>query len=127
MSEYLLPNSEDLSIENKQKIFGIRNKMVNIPANFSSSENKYKCWCGNNEDMKHVYICKMLNPEEPIIEYEQIYSSNVRRISEINNRFQQNMNIREELKVNENEEMKNMKSFPRDPLCDPLYLVYSNG
>ena len=81
MSEYLLPNNEDLSIENKQKTFSIRNKMVNIPANFSSRKTEYKCWCGNNEDMKHIYLCKMLNLEEPEpgLEYEQIYSNNIKK------------------------------------------------
>ena len=132
MSEYLLPNNEDLSIENKQKTFSIRNKMVNIPANFSSRKTEYKCWCGNNEDMKHIYLCKMLNLEEPEpgLEYEQIYSNNIKKIREINKRFQQNMKKRQELKeteIEEEEKMKNIKFPPRDPLCDPLYLVYSNG
>ena len=137
MSEYLLPNNEDLSIENKQKTFSIRNKMVNIPANFSSRKTEYKCWCGNNEDMKHIYLCKMLNLEEPEpgLEYEQIYSNNIKKIREINKRFQQNMKKRQELKETEIEEeekekrkkMKYMKFPPCDPLCDPLYLVYSNG
>ena len=44
-------------------------------------------------------------------------------------RFQQNMKKRQELKETEIEEekMKNIKFPPPDPLCDPLYLVYSNG
>ena len=53
--------------------------MVYIPANFSSRKTEYKCRCGNNEYMKHIYLCKMLNPEEPAIEYEQIYSNNIKK------------------------------------------------
>ena len=35
MSEYLLPNDE-LSIDEQRNIFEIRNRMSNIPANYSS-------------------------------------------------------------------------------------------
>ena len=38
MAEYLLPNNELLSIEDKRNLFEMRNHMVNIPANFASSK-----------------------------------------------------------------------------------------
>ena len=72
--------------------------MMNNPADLSSRKIEYKCWCGNNEDMKHIYLCKMLNPGETNIECEKIYSNNIKRIREINERFQLNMKKIEELK-----------------------------
>ena len=70
MSEFLLPTSVKLSIETKCEIFGMRNKMSKIPANYSSREVKHLCFCGEEEDMEHVYTCKQLNNEEPLIEYK---------------------------------------------------------
>ena len=62
-----LPNNSGLSIQDKSKIFEIRNKMVvNILDNFSSKQKViYKCKCGNIEDMKQVYMCQILNSEKP--------------------------------------------------------------
>ena len=46
MAEYLQPMNKELTIENRRKIFEIRNMMVDIPSNFSSSEeNAKKCAC----------------------------------------------------------------------------------
>ena len=61
MAEYLLPNDKGITIEDQQYLFGIRNKMVKIPANFGSSS---KCVCGMNEEMCHIYDCEQLNKEE---------------------------------------------------------------
>ena len=36
-AEYLMPNNE-LNIEEKMRIFSIRNRMINIPSNFVSRE-----------------------------------------------------------------------------------------
>ena len=43
MAEYLLPNDKGITIEDQQYLFGIRNKMVKIPANFGTS---FNCVCG---------------------------------------------------------------------------------
>ena len=66
MAEYLLPDN-NLTIINKRRIFLIRNRMLDIPSNFSSSnKNKeFNCFCGNYNDMKHIYKCQLLNIEEP--------------------------------------------------------------
>ena len=58
MADYLMPNEEDLSIENKRKIFEIRNHMVDIPTNLSSSKICVKCSFCENENMEHIYQCK---------------------------------------------------------------------
>ena len=119
MSDYLLPNNE-LSIEEKIQVFSIRNKMdKNIPANFCSSQKIIICFCGNRENMEHIYKCKLLNEVEPSIKYEKIYSENIKEIKAINERFQENMNRRQQM-INEIEMKKNL---PHDPICDPLYSV----
>jgi hypothetical protein len=64
MAEYLMPNSNIQSNTVKREIFAIRNKMANIPANYSSSKIEHKCKCGMREDMEHVYTCVMLNSEK---------------------------------------------------------------
>ena len=46
MAEYLMPNQENLSIEDRRRIFEIRNRMVPIPANFPLNKNVEKCGVG---------------------------------------------------------------------------------
>ena len=126
MAEYLQPNSKIHSTEMKRDIFALRNKMVKIPANFASSvEKQFFCKCGESENMEHLYECKVINSEEPEIKYEEIYSNNIQSIYEVNKRFQQNMNLREEfIKEFENEQNQNPHVIV---LNDPLYSLYRNG
>ena len=88
MSEYLLPTYQKLSIEERRKLFSIRNKMINIPANFSKSNSEVKCVCGQTENMTHLYNCEILNTEKPEVLYEQVYSGNIREQVEILKRFE---------------------------------------
>ena len=77
MSEYLLPN-EELSIDDQRNIFEIRNKMSNIPSNYSSeNENTSQCVCGEREDMVHIYNCTYLNIGKVEVKYEEVYGENV--------------------------------------------------
>ena len=126
MTEYLQPNSKIHSNEMKRDIFALRNKMVKIPGNFASSEEKqFFCKCGESENTKHLYECKVINSEEPVIKFEEIYSNNIQSIYEVNRRFQQNMNLREEImKEIENEKNQNPHVIV---LNDPLYSLYRNG
>ena len=63
MAEYLLPFNKQ-SIEEKREMFAVKNSMVNIEANFSS-KSEFKCECGDKEDMKHIYECRIYNYENP--------------------------------------------------------------
>ena len=81
MSEYFLPSNE-LSIEDKRKLFSIRNKMYPISSNFCSKKNNTsKCICQTIEDMEHIYICKRLNKEEPQVEYEKLFCGNMNELT----------------------------------------------
>ena len=96
MAEYLLPTSSNLSIEVKCEIFAMRNKMVKIPANYSAREVKHKCIiCNNEENMEHEYTHKLLNSEEPLTEYNQIYKDNMDLIIDAYRRFVDNMDKKE--------------------------------
>ena len=77
MAEYLSPSNNKLTIDEKRKLFEIRNKMVNIPANFPKYKTAEKCMCGENENMEHLYTCKYLNKEKSEISYQQIYTTNM--------------------------------------------------
>ena len=67
MSKYLLPN-DNLTIKEQRKIFLLRNKMNNIPANYSAtSDNMAKCICDKREeDNEHLYYCEYLNKVKPL-------------------------------------------------------------
>ena len=58
MTEYLMPNEEYISIEDRRKTFQIRNRMLPIGANFPSDKSDKRCWCGEVEDSQYIYICK---------------------------------------------------------------------
>ena len=59
MAQYLLPNDQ-LEVKEQRKIFEMRNKMTNIPDNFST-KSEIKCICGKIEKMEHIYNCKFLD------------------------------------------------------------------
>ena len=56
IAEYLLPYNDKMKIKEKQRLFALKNRLVDIPYNFGE--------CGENEDMYHIYSCKYLNKEE---------------------------------------------------------------
>ena len=128
MAEYLLPNNS-LNIENKRTIFSIRNRMVQISANFSSQEkNISKCWCGENIDMLHIYECKYFEVKEPIETYEKIFYGTIFQQITVFDRFKKNFEKYE--KYSNTEEIENGTTDQRNPDCVPLSSVlldYSNG
>ena len=99
-AEYLLPNNE-ITIEEQRKIFAIRNRMIDIPANFIAKEkNDNKCFCNKIEDMKHIYECKLLNKRGPDTKFELIYHGTIAEQKKILKRVEQNLEIRANLKEN---------------------------
>ena len=98
MSEYLLPFNNKLTISEKCEIFAVRNRMINIPSNFSSNC-EAKCECGAIENMKHIYECKLLNMNKKItIPYENIYNGNLKQQIEVYRRFKENLVKRDNYK-----------------------------
>ena len=80
--------------------------------------------------MEYVYTCKLLNIEEPLTEYNQIYRDNMDLIIDVYRRFNDNMDKREQKLI----EIEKEQNYKKDishviHLSDPLYpvSVYSNG
>ena len=55
MAEYLLPTNYMLTIAQKQKMFSIKNRMVEISDNFPNKGIPEICSCGESEIMAHIY------------------------------------------------------------------------
>ena len=110
MAEYLLPQNENLSIEEQQYIFSIRNRMIPIESNFSVIGKERPCLCGEVKTMKHIYTCKKLNEEEIFIEYEEIFTENVKNQKMILKRFKKNF-----------ESYQYEDNYDGIPCGDPLY------
>jgi hypothetical protein len=90
MADYLMPNPENLSIDDKRSIFEMRNRMVALPNNFSREKTKKSCICGNIENMEHVYLCTNLNKEKANIPYDSIFKDDVGQQLEVCKRFKLN-------------------------------------
>ena len=125
MADYLQPYSK-ISIEEKQKIFEMRNKMTQIPNNYLNGEKKVKCVCDMIEDMSHIYECRILNTgNETKIEYGEIYRENIVKQIEILRIFENNLEKRRKMQNIGIEERKEKRKgekriFPCDLLKDPL-------
>ena len=125
MSEYLMPNNP-LTIDNKRKLFSIRNKMVKIESNFSSTQNNSsKCACMETENLKHIYICKYLNESDIETKYEKLFSGTTDELLSILRRFEKNLDERENYRSMMKDEISDHE-IHRDPLLSKL-LDLSNG
>ena len=100
MAEYLMPNNQNISIESQQYLFAIRNRMINIPANFGGES---KCICGQKEENKHIYTCNKINEEKEKVEFEKVFNGTLTEQVKILERFRKNMEIRAK---NEEKEIK---------------------
>ena len=130
LADYLSPICKQ-PIETKRRTFEIRNRMWNIPANFSSKEIKHKCFiCQEDETMEHIYTCEKLNIEAPKTEYRKIFSNNPNLIFEVQDRFENNFTRRGKLinEIEEENEKKKETENVKPPHhvilpSDPLYAV----
>ena len=116
MSEYLLPFNSRLNIEEKRSLFEIRNRMTKIPIHFGKKE--AKCIFGEEENMPHIYSCKLINNTKPCINYNNIYNGNLNAQIDIFRRMENNLEKRNQIKEKE--------KHPCDP-CDPPYCQYGIG
>ena len=77
--------------------------------------------------MEHVYTCKMLNCDIPSTKYENIYTDNVKLIYKVYIRFDDNMNKRERImeqnEENQKDDEENINDYHVIQLSDPLYAV----
>ena len=99
MAEYLQPFGNKLTVEEKQNLFSIRNRMVNIPRNFPKGETEYPCICGETENMGHIYNCEILSERKTrILKYEKIFDGTMDQQIEVFRIIKQNLEKRELLR-----------------------------
>ena len=109
MADYLVPNN---SISEKKQMFAIINRMVRISYNYPQNNKIDLCHCGKDETLEHIYNCKLLNKEDPIFSYKQIFKGNIGEQVTIFLRFEYNMKQRAKI---QNE------TFHVIHVSDPLY------
>ena len=128
MAEYLMPNFENLSIDDKRKIFEIRNRMLPIPDNFPlGMEEKRRCWCGEIENTNHIYVCKYWSKENEKTSFQKMYTDDISQLKKVFTQFELSYNMRENYQIQQ-EKIKNEATHAIN-LTDPLfsYVEYSNG
>ena len=123
MSEYLLPHNVKLNIDEKRRMFSIKNRMIQLPCNFGNPNEK--CICGAEENMPHLYSCQYLNENKQIISFDKLNNGSLSDQIEIFQRFEYNMEIRTELKQKMKDGWNNqMKAnSPCDLVNDPLNCI----
>ena len=117
MSEYLMPQTE-LNISEKRDMFAVKNRMTDISSNFSSNKEIEKCWCGENLNMEHIYMCSLLNSEITDMPYNKLFNGSLNEQVEVYKRFRNNMSEREKRIKNDEENL---------PHAIPLWEPQSSG
>ena len=77
MADYLSPNNTGLTIEEKQSMFSVINRMEKISYNFSHKKEIDQCFCGQTETMEHIYLCEIFNTEKPKLSYRHLFVGNL--------------------------------------------------
>ena len=77
MADYLAPNSSGITILEKQEMFAVINRMINISYNFPQNKKIDICLCRQEETMEHNYTCKQLNIKKEILSYMGRYSMEI--------------------------------------------------
>ena len=93
MADYFMPYNEYLNIEEKQNLFSVRNRIVEIGNNFGNNENCIMCQ--TKEDMNHIYNCEYLNKQEIKTEFSKIYEGNLFEKIKVLRRFNESIDIPE--------------------------------
>ena len=128
MAEYLMPGDTKLTIEQKRNIFEMRNRMLPLPSNFPTKEIDCKCFCGQIEDMKHIYDSECWETEKVEIPYEKIYSENISEMKKVyllfKIKFEKRKEFLSEKELDENDDRKPPHVIP---VCDPLVSLVEFG
>jgi hypothetical protein len=96
MAEYLIPKNSQLTVIQKQKMFAVNNRMIEIYENFPGKQLKKECICSKIESMSHIYYCKTLNEgKNPILKFEEIYEGNIKDQIEVFKHYEENLNRRD--------------------------------
>ena len=97
MAEYLLPNESILTISDKQLMFAIRKRLMNIHGNYPKKRNletTCKAGCEVIETNEHIYWCKKLNENNIELKYKEICNGKLRNQEIIMSRMKNNLQKR---------------------------------
>ena len=103
-SNILMPNENNMKIEDSLLIFKLRCRTTNVKMNKKGLYDTFECRaCGHeNESQSHVINCKILiemNKESTKLEYEKLFSNDLNHQEKICKQFKGNMKIMEEMKT----------------------------
>ena len=95
MAEYLLPDN-NLTVIQKQKMFAVRNRMLEMLENFPGKDLNEYCICGQKETIIHIYNCEILSDGEQYnYEYETIFNGKIDDQIEVFKIVEKNLDKRE--------------------------------
>jgi hypothetical protein len=57
MTKYLLPKHMKMTVSQKQNLFSVKNRMLEIAEDFPGKQIDDKCCCGQLENILHIYNC----------------------------------------------------------------------
>ena len=108
-----------MTVSQKQNMFSVKNRMLEIAENFPGKQLDDMCWCGQQENILHIYNCEILNENKPIVKYEELYNGRLEDQISICERIESCMEKRKQLKQTVKDETP----------CDPAEIryLYSNG
>ena len=118
MAEYLTPGCGKLTTTEQRNIFAIRNRMVDIPMNFTKDQKSEKmCLWVLWKYEAYLRMYKLWNQKGNIeVEHEKIFNENILKQLKVSKLFFQNLEKREENK-RKNEQDNSPHVIQ---LCDPL-------
>ena len=104
MQDYLTPESK-LTVIEKQDIFKMRTRMLDIKENMKGKHSNFHCEAcqlkgiKKRETQKHVYKCKNLNTKGRQIKYKEIFGRDTTKMKKVLNRINENLKNIKQLKT----------------------------
>ena len=98
MEDYLQPNQYIQTKEDQQLLFNLRNKMLKSEGLLIENQTKI-CICGNQQNIQHLYNCKVINQNDPEYEYSLIYNGNLKQKKFILDRMKENIKTEQNIKL----------------------------
>ena len=102
MQDYLRPEAS-LKLSQKQNIFKMRSRMLDLKENMKGKHLSFKCEAckkkgkRKTETQQHVYKCKQLNNKRIFVSYTEIFGNNIHKIKQVINRMNKNIKRRKNI------------------------------
>ena len=102
MQDYLRPEAS-IKLEEKQDMFKMRSRMIDINKNMRGKSTNFKCEAckkigkRKKETQQHIYKCKQLNKERKYVEYNEIFGNKTNKMKEVIKRMNLNLTVRKSI------------------------------